>query len=102
MEPASARRCPDGSRVKHLNGDTLDNRIENLFLAPRRAVLFRRLNGGSVSARACGDEYLIHPEKTGPRSTLLLAALLRPQVHRLAVPGLRRYPKRIDADRWRM
>lgn len=102
MEDHIGQALPPGSKVKHLNGDLVDNRMENLFLELRgEPNMFRRLNDEVRACKACGDEFLVHPEKTNLRASFCSRRCYDLKCTDRRARGLRRYPPRLDPDRWR-
>lgn len=102
METHIGQALPPGSKVKHLNGDLLDNRMENLFLElPGEPSMFRRINDEVRACKACGDEYLLRPWENRPRFDYCSRRCYELTCKDNRAKGLRRYPKRLDPDRWR-
>lgn len=102
MEAHIGQPLPPGAKVKHLNGDTQDNRLENLFLElAGEPSLFRRLNDEIRVCKACKDEFLVHPEKTGLRASFCSRRCYDRKCTDPRARGLRRYPTKLDPDRWR-
>lgn len=102
MEAHIGQALPPGARVKHINSDTVDNRLENLFLELQgEPSLYHRLVDELRSCPSCGDDFLVHPDKDGLRSRYCSRRCYDLKCTDRRSRGIRRYPKPIDADRWR-
>jgi hypothetical protein len=62
MEHHLGQPIPPGSKVKHVNGVTNDNRLENLFLQlPGEPTLWHRQRYLKFQCALCDGDYLIPP-----------------------------------------
>ena len=102
MEAFIGQPLPEGAKVKHINSDTMDNRLENLFLeVPGEPSLFRRVNDEIRVCVVCDDHFLIHPEKTGDRARFCSRRCYETLRSDKRSRGMRRCPAKVDPDRWR-
>lgn len=61
-EAAIGALLPGGARVRHINGVTNDNRLENLFLElPGEPTLYQRLTWSQRRCVECDGDYFVPP-----------------------------------------